>query len=71
MDLFTDCDDAFSLVIITIINPAKFFLYIFSFLCMYIYKTILFIMLPLHQITKQNLNKIINAAVRVFLIQWL
>ncbi len=40
------------LTVISIVNPQTFLIFVF-FLCMYIYNTILCIILPLHQITKK------------------
>ncbi len=44
-----DCGDG--LTVISIVDPQKFF--IFELKKIYIYNTILFIILPLHQITKK------------------
>ncbi len=40
------------LMVIGIVNPQKCLIFVFLFKCIYIYKTILCIILPLHQITK-------------------
>ncbi len=54
-------------MVISIVNPQKFLIFVFKKKCIYIYITILCIILtlPLHQITKTNFY----ANVRVFLMQ--
>ncbi len=41
------------ITVISIVNPKKFFIFVFFKKYMYIYNTILCIILPLHQITKK------------------